>query len=95
MLFLPSLLVCDNLLLPLILRKTPAKEATSFNGQVIVVNYPSQIGTVYAPALDCHTTHIAATINGPGPEDFSLTRGHEGQVNPTKVCPFHPSSMEP
>lgn len=95
MLFLPSFSVCDNLLSPLIIRTTPAKEAASFNAQVIVLNHPGQIGAVYTPALDCHTAHIAAVVNGPGPEDFSPTRGREGQVNPTKVGPFHPSSTDP
>jgi hypothetical protein len=77
MLFLPSLSVCDSLLSPLIPRTTPAKEAASFNAQVIVVNYPGQIGAVYTPALNCHTAYIATIINGPGPEDFSPTRGKD------------------
>jgi len=37
----------------------PAKEAGSFNAQVIVLNHPGQIGAGYAPVLDCHTAHIA------------------------------------
>ncbi|CAE6526733.1 unnamed protein product [Rhizoctonia solani] len=37
----------------------PAKEAASFNAQVIVINHPGQIGAGYAPVLDCHTAHIA------------------------------------
>jgi len=40
-------------------KNDPAKEATSFNAQVIVLNHPGQIGAGYAPVLDCHTAHIA------------------------------------
>ena len=37
----------------------PAKEAASFDAQVIVLNHPGQIQAGYAPVLDCHTAHIA------------------------------------
>ena len=37
----------------------PAKEAASFNAQVIILDHPGQIGAGYAPVLDCHTSHIA------------------------------------
>jgi elongation factor 1-alpha len=40
-------------------KNDPAKEAASFNAQVIVLNHPGQIGAGYAPVLDCHTAHIA------------------------------------
>ena len=40
-------------------KNDPAKEAASFNAQVIVLNHPGQIGPGYAPVLDCHTAHIA------------------------------------
>ncbi|CCO27325.1 elongation factor EF-1 alpha subunit [Rhizoctonia solani AG-1 IB] len=40
-------------------KNDPAKEAASFNAQVIVINHPGQIGAGYAPVLDCHTAHIA------------------------------------
>ena len=40
-------------------KNDPAKEAGSFNAQVIVLNHPGQIGAGYAPVLDCHTAHIA------------------------------------
>merc|ERR1712058_205674 len=36
-----------------------AKEAASFEAQVIVLNHPGQIQAGYAPVLDCHTAHIA------------------------------------
>jgi len=40
-------------------KNDPAKEAASFNAQVIVLNHPGQIGAGYSPVLDCHTAHIA------------------------------------
>jgi elongation factor 1-alpha len=40
-------------------KNDPAKQADSFNAQVIVLNHPGQIGPGYAPVLDCHTAHIA------------------------------------
>merc|ERR1712080_723792 len=40
-------------------KNDPAKEAASFNAQVIVMTRPGQISTGYSPVLDCHTAHIA------------------------------------
>ena len=40
-------------------KNDPAKEAASFNAQVIVLNHPGQIGAGYSPVVDCHTAHIA------------------------------------
>ncbi|KAJ3217599.1 translation elongation factor EF-1 alpha [Clydaea vesicula] len=40
-------------------KNDPAKEAASFNAQVIVMNHPGQIAAGYSPVLDCHTAHIA------------------------------------
>lgn len=40
-------------------KNDPAKEARSFNAQVIVLNHPGEIQKGYTPVLDCHTAHIA------------------------------------
>jgi elongation factor 1-alpha len=40
-------------------KNDPAKEAASFNAQIIVLNHPGQIAAGYSPVLDCHTAHIA------------------------------------
>jgi len=40
-------------------KNDPAKEAGTFNAQVIVLNHPGQISAGYSPVLDCHTAHIA------------------------------------
>merc|ERR1719394_926823 len=40
-------------------KNDPAKEAASFNSQVIVLNHPGEIKNGYAPVMDCHTAHIA------------------------------------
>jgi elongation factor 1-alpha len=40
-------------------KNDPAKEAASFNAQVIVLNHPGQVGAGYSPVVDCHTAHIA------------------------------------
>jgi len=44
-------------------KNDPAKEAASFNAQVIILNHPGQIGAGYAPVLDCHTAHIACKFS--------------------------------
>jgi len=44
-------------------KNDPAKEAASFQAQVIVLNHPGQIGAGYAPVLDCHTAHIACKFS--------------------------------
>jgi len=40
-------------------KNDPAKEAKTFNAQVIVLNHPGTIKNGYAPVMDCHTAHIA------------------------------------
>merc|ERR1711937_139741 len=40
-------------------KNDPAKEAKTFNAQVIVLNHPGEINKGYTPVLDRHTAHIA------------------------------------
>ncbi|ONK67654.1 uncharacterized protein A4U43_C05F2330 [Asparagus officinalis] len=40
-------------------KNDPAKEATSFTSQIIVLDHPGQIKNGYTPVLACHTAHIA------------------------------------
>merc|ERR1711931_605665 len=44
-------------------KNDPAKEAATFNAQVIVLNHPGEIQKGYTPVLDCHTAHIACRFN--------------------------------
>ncbi|RKP34216.1 translational elongation factor EF-1 alpha [Dimargaris cristalligena] len=44
-------------------KNDPAKEAGSFNAQVIILNHPGQISAGYSPVLDCHTAHIACRFD--------------------------------
>jgi len=44
-------------------KNDPAKESTSFNAQVIVLNHPGEIQKGYTPVLDCHTAHIACRFD--------------------------------
>merc|ERR1712232_402571 len=41
----------------------PAKEAKSFNAQVIIMNHPGQISNGYSPVIDCHTAHVACRFD--------------------------------
>jgi len=40
-------------------KQDPARGATDFTAQVIVLNHPGQIQAGYSPVVDCHTAHIA------------------------------------
>merc|ERR1711941_51175 len=44
-------------------KNDPAKEADTFDAQVIVLNHPGEIQKGYTPVLDCHTAHIACRFN--------------------------------
>ncbi|CAK85070.1 unnamed protein product (macronuclear) [Paramecium tetraurelia] len=44
-------------------KNDPAKESTSFNAQVIIINHPGQIQNGYCPVLDCHTAHVACKFD--------------------------------
>merc|ERR1712173_315435 len=41
-------------------KNDPAKESSSFNAQVIVLNHPGEIQKGYTPVLDCHTPTLHA-----------------------------------
>merc|ERR1711997_1137561 len=41
----------------------PAKEATMFKAQVIIMNHPGQISQGYSPVVDCHTAHVACRFD--------------------------------
>lgn len=49
--------VCSNS------KNDPAKEAESFQAQVIIMNHPGTISAGYTPVLDCHTCHIACKFS--------------------------------
>ena len=36
----------------------PAKEVSSFEAQVIIMNHPGEITNEYCPIIDCHTSHV-------------------------------------
>merc|ERR1712212_1169837 len=44
-------------------KNDPAKGATDYTAQVIVLNHPGQIQAGYSPVVDCHAAHIACKFN--------------------------------
>jgi len=65
-------------------KNDPAKEATTFDAQVIVLNHPGEIQKGYTPVLDCHTAHIACRFNELK-EKIDRRSGKKIEDNPTKV----------
>merc|ERR1711981_566004 len=61
-----------------------AKEAKSFNAQVIVLNHPGEIQKGYTPVLDCHTAHIACKF-GEMLEKIDRRSGKKIEDNPAKI----------
>ena len=64
--------------------KDPAKEAESFNAQIIVLNHPGEICNGYSPVIDCHTAHIACrfeTIT----EKIDRRKGTVLETNPKSI----------
>nr|AQT19757.1 hypothetical protein Smed-ef1a-2 [Schmidtea mediterranea] len=44
-------------------KSDPARQATDFVAQVIIMNHPGEIHAGYSPVLDCHTAHIACKFS--------------------------------
>jgi len=70
--------VCSNS------KEDPAKEAKTFDAQVIVLNHPGEIQKGYTPVLDCHTAHIACRFNELK-EKIDRRSGKKIEDNPSKV----------
>merc|ERR1712048_1146445 len=65
-------------------KNDPAKEAASFNAQVIVLNHPGEIQKGYTPVLDCHTAHIACKF-AELLEKIDRRSGKKLEDNPSKI----------
>merc|ERR1712076_227352 len=65
-------------------KNDPAKEAASFNAQVIVLNHPGEISKGYTPVLDCHTAHIACKFSELL-EKIDRRSGKKLEDNPSKI----------
>merc|ERR1711953_1232669 len=84
-------------------KNDPAKEAKTFNAQVIVLNHPGEIGNGYSPVLDCHTAHIACKFtellekidrrSGKKMEDFPK-KVKSGDAAIVEMAPSKPMSVE-
>merc|ERR1712060_434416 len=84
-------------------KNDPAKEAETFNAQVIVLNHPGEIGNGYSPVLDCHTAHIACKFtellekidrrSGKKMEDFPK-KVKSGDAAIVKMTPSKPMCVE-
>merc|ERR1712001_208426 len=85
-------------------KNDPAKEAKSFNAQVIVLNHPGEIQNGYTPVLDCHTAHIACKFgemlekidrrSGKKIEDFPA-KIKSGDAAIVQMIPSKPMCVEP
>merc|ERR1711959_818252 len=85
-------------------KNDPAKEAKTFNAQVIVLNHPGEIGNGYSPVLDCHTAHIACKFtellekidrrSGKKIED-TPSKIKSGDASIVKMIPSKPMCVEP
>merc|ERR1719322_826610 len=84
-------------------KNDPAREAKTFNAQVIVLNHPGEIGNGYSPVLDCHTAHIASKFtellekidrrSGKKMEDFPK-KAKSGDAAIVKMTPSKPMCVE-
>lgn len=62
-------------------KNDPAKEAETFQAQVMILNHPGEICAGYTPVLDCHTSHIACKFES---LDYKVDRrtGAKSEENP-------------
>merc|ERR1712131_129572 len=84
-------------------KNDPAREAKTFNAQVIVLTHPGEIGNGYSPVLDCHTAHIACKFtellekidrrSGKKMEDFPK-KVKSGDAAIVKMTPSKPMCVE-
>merc|ERR1712066_651945 len=65
-------------------KNDPAKEAKTFDAQVIVLNHPGEIQKGYTPVLDCHTAHIACRFDEMI-EKIDRRSGKKIEDNPAKI----------
>jgi len=65
-------------------KNDPAKEAATFDAQVIVLNHPGEINKGYTPVLDCHTAHIACKFETLL-EKIDRRSGKKIEDNPSKI----------
>jgi len=65
-------------------KNDPAKEAVSFQAQVIIMNHPGTISAGYTPVLDCHTSHIACKFTEIL-KKIDKRNGKELEANPKNV----------
>merc|ERR1712010_336449 len=65
-------------------KNDPAKEARTFDAQVIVLNHPGEIQKGYTPVLDCHTAHIACRFDEMI-EKIDRRSGKKIEDNPAKI----------
>merc|ERR1712066_366695 len=65
-------------------KNDPAKEAKTFDAQVIVLNHPGEIQKGYTPVLDCHTAHIACKF-AEMLEKIDRRSGKKIEDNPAKI----------
>ena len=62
----------------------PASGVSSFEAQIIVMNYPGKIQNGYTPIIDVHTAHVACTF-AKIKEKMDRKTGKTLEVNPAFV----------
>ncbi|NDW53455.1 translation elongation factor EF-1 subunit alpha, partial [Aliiroseovarius sp. PrR006] len=84
-------------------KSDPARQATDFVAQVIIMNHPGEIHAGYSPVLDCHTAHIACKFaellkkidrrSGKDLEDFPK-QFKSGDAGLVRLVPSKPMCVE-